>query len=127
MIMLQRLRSLKGNQHRSQLHQLKVEDHKGVVRVDEDQAVQEVVVQEVEVQEDEDQVVQEVEDQAVQEDVVQVVQEDEDQVVQEDEVQEDEVQEDEVQEDEVQEATGVVDEIILEMNRQMSLLKKSYV
>jgi hypothetical protein len=93
MIMLQRLRSLKGNQHRSQLHQLKVEDHKGVVRVDE----------------------------------VQVVQEDEVQVVQEDEVQEDEVQEDEVQEDEVQEATGVVDEIILEMNRQMSLLKKSYV
>jgi hypothetical protein len=93
MIMLQRLRSLKGNQHRSQLHQLKVEDHKGAVRVDE----------------------------------VQVVQEDEVQVVQEDEVQEDEVQEDEVQEDEVQEATGVVDEIILEMNRQMSLLKKSYV
>jgi hypothetical protein len=63
----------------------------------------------------------------VQEDEVQVVQEDEVQVVQEDEVQEDEVQEDEVQEDEVQEATGVVDEIILEMNRQMSLLKKSYV
>jgi hypothetical protein len=56
-----------------------------------------------------------------------VVQEDEVQVVQEDEVQEDEVQEDEVQEDEVQEATGVEDEIILEMNRQMSLLKKSYV
>jgi Ran GTPase-activating protein (RanGAP) involved in mRNA processing and transport len=103
MIMLQRLRSLKGNQHRSQLHQLKVEDHKGAVRVD--------VVQEDEVQ-------------VVQEDEVQVVQEDE---VQEDEVQEDEVQEDEVQEDEVQEATGVVDEIILEMNRQMSLLKKSYV
>jgi hypothetical protein len=101
MIMLQRLRSLKGNQHRSQLHQLKVEDHKGVVRVDEVQVVQE--------------------------DEVQVVQEDEVQVVQEDEVQEDEVQEDEVQEDEVQEATGVVDEIILEMNRQMSLLKKSYV
>jgi hypothetical protein len=98
MIMLQRLRSLKGNQHRSQLHQLKVEDHKGVVQEDE-----------------------------VQEGEVQVVQEDEVQVVQEDEVQEDEVQEDEVQEDEVQEATGVEDEIILEMNRQMSLLKKSYV
>jgi hypothetical protein len=48
-------------------------------------------------------------------------------VVQEDEVQEDEVQEDEVQEDEVQEATGEEDEIILEMNRQMNLLKKSYV
>ena len=59
MIMLQRLRSLKGNQHRSRLYQLKVEDHKGAVQEDE---VREGEVREEGVREEEVQEVQEVQE-----------------------------------------------------------------
>ena len=106
MIMLQRLRSLKGNQHRSRLYQLKVEDRKGAVRQDE------VLV-------DEDKVALVDEDKVAQVDVAQV---DVAQVAQVDGV-----RADEDQADEDQEVTGVVGEIILEMNRQMNFLKKFYV
>jgi len=114
MIMLQRLRSLKGNQHRSRLYQLKVEDHKGAVQEDE--------VQEDEVQEVREEEVREVREEEVREEEVREVREEEVR-----EVREEEVQGDEVQGDEVREATGVVDVIILGMNRQMSFLKKYYV
>jgi hypothetical protein len=108
MIMLQRLCSLKDSQHRSPLHQLKVEGHKC--------AAQESGVREDEVQEAQDEV-QEAQDE------VQEAQGDEVQEAQ-GEVQEDVVQEDVVQEDVVQEVIGVVGEIILEMNSQMNFLKK---